>query len=53
MEWPPKSGTMREFPEVDRAEWMTMSDAATRMVAAQTELLSRLAAELHVDPLAR
>ena len=25
MEWPPKSGTMREFPEVDRAEWMTIA----------------------------
>ena len=46
MEWPPKSGTMREFPEVDRAEWMTIDDATTRMVTAQAELLSRLAAEL-------
>ena len=23
MEWPPKSGTMQSFPEVDRAEWFT------------------------------
>ena len=46
MEWPPKSGTMKEFPEVDRAQWMTIGEANTRLVAAQVELLSRLAAAL-------
>jgi predicted NUDIX family NTP pyrophosphohydrolase len=46
MEWPPKSGTMREFPEVDRAQWMTIDEATTRLVAAQVELLTRLAAAL-------
>jgi predicted NUDIX family NTP pyrophosphohydrolase len=49
MEWPPKSGTMREFPEVDRAQWMTISEASTRLVAAQVELLSRLTSELQID----
>ena len=49
MEWPPKSGTMREFPEVDRAQWMTISEACTRLVAAQVELLSRLASELRLE----
>jgi len=49
MEWPPKSGTMREFPEVDRAQWMTISEANTRLVAAQVELLSRLTSELRLD----
>ena len=50
MEWPPKeSGTMREFPEVDRAQWMTISEASTRLVAAQVELLSRLTSELRLD----
>jgi predicted NUDIX family NTP pyrophosphohydrolase len=49
MEWPPKSGTMREFPEVDRAQWMTIDEATTRLVAAQAELLSRLAIELQKD----
>jgi predicted NUDIX family NTP pyrophosphohydrolase len=49
MEWPPKSGTMREFPEVDRAQWMTISEASTRLVAAQVELLSRLASELRLE----
>jgi predicted NUDIX family NTP pyrophosphohydrolase len=49
MEWPPKSGTMREFPEVDRAQWMTVGDARTRLVAAQVELVDRLAAALRED----
>jgi predicted NUDIX family NTP pyrophosphohydrolase len=49
MEWPPKSGTMRVFPEVDRAQWMTIGEATTRLVAAQVELLSRLAVELGME----
>jgi predicted NUDIX family NTP pyrophosphohydrolase len=48
MEWPPKSGTMREFPEVDRAQWMTIDEANTRLVAAQVELLSRLSEALRL-----
>ncbi len=27
MEWPPKSGKMQEFPEVDRAEWFALAAA--------------------------
>ncbi len=46
MEWPPKSGTMQEFPEVDRAEWMTVAHATERLVSGQVELLERLGAAL-------
>lgn len=46
MEWPPKSGTMQEFPEVDRAQWMTVAQASTRLVTGQVELLERLRVEL-------
>jgi predicted NUDIX family NTP pyrophosphohydrolase len=42
MEWPPKSGLMKEFPEVDRAEWMTIAEATSRLVSAQVEFLTRL-----------
>src|SRR5437763_257905 len=28
LEWPPGSGVMRDFPEMDRAEWFTQDDAA-------------------------
>ena len=43
MEWPPKSGRMRSFPEVDRAEWMSTETAGLRLIRAQRALLDRLA----------
>jgi predicted NUDIX family NTP pyrophosphohydrolase len=42
MEWPPKSGTLQTFPEIDRAEWVTVPEAALRLVSAQAEFLQRL-----------
>src|SRR4051812_32442022 len=27
MQWPPRSGRMQEFPEVDRADWFSVQDA--------------------------
>lgn len=41
-EWPPRSGLMRAFPEVDRAEWMTVEDARPRLVAGQRPALDAL-----------
>ena len=46
MEWPPRSGKMQTFPEVDRAEWMSIDTARTKLLPAQVELLDRLIAEL-------
>lgn len=43
LEWPPRSGVVREFPEVDRAEWFTLDRARERINPAQAELLDRLA----------
>lgn len=42
MEWPPRSGQRREFPEVDRAEWFGLEAAREKILAAQAELLDRL-----------
>ena len=42
MEWPPRSGTEREFPEVDRAEWFDLATAREKILPAQAELLDRL-----------
>lgn len=42
LEWPPRSGHMREFPEVDRFEWCEPALARARLVKAQAELLDRL-----------
>jgi predicted NUDIX family NTP pyrophosphohydrolase len=44
MEWPPRSGTEREFPEVDRAGWFDLALAREKINPAQAELLDRLAA---------
>lgn len=43
-EWPPKSGRIQEFPEIDRAEWMPTADAAWRLVKGQQPLLEALQA---------
>ena len=42
IEWPPRSGSEREFPEVDRAEWFGPDEARRRIIAAQAEFLDRL-----------
>lgn len=42
MEWPPRSGRMREFPEVDRAAWFALPEARERINPAQAALLDRL-----------
>jgi predicted NUDIX family NTP pyrophosphohydrolase len=43
LEWPPRSGTMREFPEIDRAGWFALDEARERILPAQAPLLDRLA----------
>lgn len=42
LEWPPRSGGLREFPEVDRAEWFEPAEARRKILAAQAELIDRL-----------
>ena len=42
VEWPPRSGRIREFPEVDRAEWMPIDAARTRLVKGQVAVLDAL-----------
>lgn len=46
MEWPPRSGRMSTFPEVDRWSWFDLGEARGRVNPAQAELLERLAARL-------
>jgi predicted NUDIX family NTP pyrophosphohydrolase len=43
VEWPPRSGRMQEFPEVDRAGWFGLEQAREKLNPAQVELLDRLA----------
>jgi predicted NUDIX family NTP pyrophosphohydrolase len=44
IEWPPRSGRMQAFPEVDRAAWFTLDEARVRIVAGQRPILDALAA---------
>jgi predicted NUDIX family NTP pyrophosphohydrolase len=46
MEWPPRSGHRRRFPEIDRAAWFSLEEARTKLVAAQAAFLDRLQALL-------
>ena len=42
MEWPPRSGRMQEFPEIDRVAWFTLREAHLKILASQKPLLDEL-----------
>ena len=42
LEWPPKSGTRRQFPEVDRAAWFAIDEARKRINERQVSLIDAL-----------
>jgi predicted NUDIX family NTP pyrophosphohydrolase len=44
LQWPPRSGRMRAFPEIDRVEWMTLAVARAKILPSQAVLLDRLQA---------
>jgi predicted NUDIX family NTP pyrophosphohydrolase len=43
MEWPPRSGKIRSFPEVDRAAWFDLETAARKILSSQAIVLQHLA----------
>jgi len=42
MEWPPRSGALRTFPEVDRAAWFDLPTAAVKLLVGQRPVLLEL-----------
>jgi predicted NUDIX family NTP pyrophosphohydrolase len=48
MEWPPRSGKMQEFSEIDKAGWFRLPEAAAKLIPAQAEFIERLANKLKV-----
>lgn len=46
MEWPPRSGQRRSFPEVDRLAWFLLPEAMAKIITYQQPLLTALNAEL-------
>ena len=49
LEWPPKSGQKKQFPEVDRAAWFSLSEARVKMLPSQRPILDALEALLAPD----
>jgi predicted NUDIX family NTP pyrophosphohydrolase len=46
MEWPPRSGRMQSFPEIDRVQWFDLTEARRRLIAGQVPFLDALQALL-------
>jgi predicted NUDIX family NTP pyrophosphohydrolase len=44
IEWPPKSGKVQEFPEIDRAAWFTAGEALEKINEAQRGLIAQVTA---------
>ncbi len=43
IEWPPRSGQMQSFPEVDRAEWFDLETAKAKILSGQAAFIERIA----------
>ena len=42
IEWPPGSGTLREYPEIDDARWFTAEEARSKLVRGQLPIVDAL-----------
>ncbi len=50
IEWPPRSGQMRSFPEIDRVQWFDLDEARRRLLPGQAGFIDRLLAVLAPAP---
>ncbi|MDP9040342.1 MAG: NUDIX domain-containing protein [Bacteroidota bacterium] len=48
MEWPPKSGKFRSFPEIDKAEWFPANEAKIKAIKGQVALIEQLEHKLQL-----
>jgi predicted NUDIX family NTP pyrophosphohydrolase len=46
LEWPPRSGRIQSFPEIDRAAWFTLDEARRKIIKGQRPILDAFAARL-------
>ena len=53
MEWPPKSGKLEAFPEIDKAGFFRLSEARKKMLESETPFLERLAKHFPADALGK
>jgi predicted NUDIX family NTP pyrophosphohydrolase len=42
LEWPPKSGNLKSFPEIDKAEWFNLDEAKIKINKGQIPLVVEL-----------
>lgn len=49
MEWPPRSGSMKEFPEVDKAGWFSLAEAEVKILVGQRPILADLTEQLRIE----
>lgn len=49
IEWPPRSGRRKSFPEADRAEWFSLDLARRKLIKGQVQVLDALADRISED----
>lgn len=49
MQWPPRSGRVQRFPEVDRAQFFSLPEGKRKLKSAQWPLVERLIASLQIS----
>ena len=49
MEWPPRSGRMQSFPEVDRVAWFDLSTARRKILPGQLPFIEELVEKLELQ----
>jgi len=48
LEWPPRSGRQKSFPEIDRAQWFSRGEARQKILSGQREFIARLLTALGI-----
>lgn len=48
MEWPPKSGKKKEFPEIDKAAWFNIDEAKKKIIEGQVPFITELEQKINV-----
>ncbi|MRX38504.1 NUDIX domain-containing protein [Flavobacterium sp. LC2016-23] len=46
MEWPPKSGSIKNFPEIDKAEWFQTNEALKKINPAQADFIIQIVSKI-------
>lgn len=47
IEWPPKSGTLKSFPEIDKAQWFTVEEALEKINVAMGDFILQLVGKVY------